>query len=908
MLRDEKRIFQIYLTLEQHSQQIYTLYITDAFSRYLICKFNGRLFIPRMYVFMLRKYTYILSFLFVTLLIMSCHNDIGEVNPATEQNNQITVPLSFGEIDGELIGYVFDNANSPVANAKVSIYSGETYTNAFGVFTFENTMLDPQGTFIKVEKAGYLLGSDLVYPNTNGKGTARVMMLKVVNEPTFQASEGGKIEITGGGTLTFAPSSLIRANGSIYDGEVKSTAYRLSPTDSDLGVKMSGGLLGIDQEGRHRVLSTYGGLAIELRGFDNQKLRLKSDKVAELSFPIENDIQSSVEEDVPVWSFDFTDGLWHESTASTNDKQNFTTSINELGFWNFALPNAISQICGKMIYDNELPAKNYVVQIISNGLPSRIGITDQNGYFCGKVPLGENLKFQVLHPACGAILEEISIGPFENVGTIGDVILDVDEKYISGTIECSGVNNSNSTILVESNNQTNIFYPNANGSFSINLDEILCGTSTYSLFAYDNDTEMSSEPLELTSEFSENVRLEICGSECLALGTFSYEKDDYCNDGDYSRIIVEITGGSGDYTYQWDDGSSDVFSNNPNSNTELCVKVNDAVSGCDYTFCDDVPSFRSLKVESIYSSNTECQQTSGFIDLDLEGGKEPILFEWTGPEGYTSNAAQISDLSPGTYNLLVQDGGGCQVIETILVYDVTTPIQSDIEDECFQSIITIEEDEGYKPYVYNWDGGTSEANKLFVTMPGVYRLTVTDANMCTRRTSITLSRAGLLPVINVTNDCEEGSVIFSDLEAGYEYYYQNLDSSDKIPLNMVQGEVNISILESGYRFELGAQNLTTNNCFTSELVELPRFEGLEIGLVTPESCESCADGSIEYDINIDDECISCIPGEVKVIRSIDEEDVTILNEEKQLENGEYFVIVLDSNSECYIAHSRVIVE
>ena len=102
----------------------------------------------------------------------------------------------------------------------------------------------------------------MVYPNSNGQGTARIKMLKVINEPSFEASEGGVINITGGGTITFPPSSLIRGNGSIYDGIVKSTVYKLSPSDSEFGVEMSGGLLGIDNKGRHRVLSTYGMLAI----------------------------------------------------------------------------------------------------------------------------------------------------------------------------------------------------------------------------------------------------------------------------------------------------------------------------------------------------------------------------------------------------------------------------------------------------------------------------------------------------------------------------------------------------------------------------------------------------------------------------------------------------------------------
>ena len=162
---------------------------------------------------------------------ISCHNDIGDINPETEQSNQITVPLEFDEIDGTLVGYIFDSSNNPVSGASVSIYNGETTTNEFGLFIFEDAKLDPQGTFIKAEKDGYIVSSDLVYPSSNGNATSRIIMLEIINEPSFQASEGGVVEIIGGGKIIFPPSSLIRPNGSIYSGEVRSTAYRLSPND-----------------------------------------------------------------------------------------------------------------------------------------------------------------------------------------------------------------------------------------------------------------------------------------------------------------------------------------------------------------------------------------------------------------------------------------------------------------------------------------------------------------------------------------------------------------------------------------------------------------------------------------------------------------------------------------------------
>lgn len=867
------------------------------------------MFILRMHVFMLKKYTYLMSLSLMAVLISSCHSDVGEINPNTVQTEQITIPFGFDEVTGNLVGYVFDQSNNPIANAEVSIYSAQTTTNEYGVFLFSNSNFDPQGTFVRVEKEGYLVGSDLVYPNSDGKGTARIMLIKSVNEPTFDAHEGGVIQIEGGGTITFPPSSLIRANGSIYDGIVKATAYRISPTDPEFGDLMSGGLLGVDKEGRHRVLSTFGLVAVELRGFDNQLLRIKSDKEAELTFPIDDELKSALIDNVPSWNFNLQDGLWYENEITVNDNEEFRVSIGALGFWNFALPNAVSQVCGRLIYSNDLPAANYEVQIINNGLPSRIGITDHDGFFCGKVPMGEDLNFQVLHPTCGQLLKEETIGAFEAVGTIGDIVLDINEDYIVGTVECAGDQIGNSTIIIESNGTTNVFYPNDDGSFEINLDEVLCiGDNSFSLFAYNNDTEESSEKLDLTSELLESIRLDVCQSLCTAKAEFDYEKEDYCINGVYSRVQVKIDNGSGEYVYEWSDGSTGLFFNNPIPGNEICVKVTDMVTECEYEFCDEVKLHQRLNITSMYSSNTECQMNSGYVVVEVEGGKGDLTYSWTGPDGFVSSEAELFDLKPGEYSVQIMDEAGCETIESNVVHDVTKPIQSSIEHYCNQSVITIEEDEGYKPYTFVWDGGNPSGNQLYVSTPGVYRLTITDSNLCTRKTSIVMNQVGLLPTIDPTYECETENAVFSNLEQGYEYYYQAVGSSNRIPLSLVQGKAEVPILEAGYRFELGSENSISSNCYTSELVELPRFEGLEIAAINSVSCESCTDGSIEFNKNIDKDCIDCLPGDVIVLRAGDLSDVTAMNAGQELSKGEYYVVVLDGNNGCYIAHSLVEVE
>src|SRR5690606_17017305 len=50
---------------------------------------------------------------------------------------------------------------------------------------------------------------------------------------------------------------------------------------------------------------------------------------------------------------------------------------------------------------------------------------------------------------------------------------------------------------------------------------------------------------------------------------------------------------------------------------------------------------------------------SGEIIVDVVGGTEPYVFEWTGPDGFTSDEQNITDLFTGIYELTVVDTSGC---------------------------------------------------------------------------------------------------------------------------------------------------------------------------------------------------------------------------------------------------------
>ena len=89
------------------------------------------------------------------------------------------------------------------------------------------------------------------------------------------------------------------------------------------------------------------------------------------------------------------------------------------------------------------------------------------------------------------------------------------------------------------------------------------------------------------------------------------------------------------------------------------IEVQDA-NGCtaqteEITITESEP----LVISQVNISNYNNYETScfgandGAIQVFVEGGIGPYIFDWTGPNGFSSNSSFLSNLAPGTYNLFV---------------------------------------------------------------------------------------------------------------------------------------------------------------------------------------------------------------------------------------------------------------
>jgi len=157
--------------------------------------------------------------------------------------------------------------------------------------------------------------------------------------------------------------------------------------------------------------------------------------------------------------------------------------------------------------------------------------------------------------------------------------------------------------------------------------------------------------------------------------------------------------------------------------------------------------------------NTSCGTSGqGSITLTVNDATEPITYEWTGPDGFSSADQNLDNLLPGQYCVALTDGNGCVGSDcvTIVEEDILT-----ISDEIFSDFvcfpiscngacdgsITVEVEGGLEPYTYQWNDPALQTGATASDLcAGDYNVTITDAQGCEIIASYTLNQPDVVEI------------------------------------------------------------------------------------------------------------------------------------------------------------------
>ncbi len=227
-----------------------------------------------------------------------------------------------------------------------------------------------------------------------------------------------------------------------------------------------------------------------------------------------------------------------------------------------------------------------------------------------------------------------------------------------------------------------------------------------------------------------------------------------CNGGNNGTATVTATGGAGNYSYAWSPGGQMTPTATGLQAGIYSVVVTDD-NNCGETVTTEVNEPAAFDVQDNLS-NVNCNGgNDGAIDLSVSGGSNNFMYDW-------DNGAITEDLTnvaAGTYTVVITDDNLCTSTQS---YNIEEPTALDFDNSisdanCYggsDGAIDITPTGGAGNYTFEWDNGETTEDLSGLT-EGAYNLTITDGNMCTLETSLSVGQ----PIEPVTTDIPPADII-----------------------------------------------------------------------------------------------------------------------------------------------------
>ncbi|MBO9203531.1 MULTISPECIES: carboxypeptidase-like regulatory domain-containing protein [Niastella] len=473
------------------------------------------------------------------VIIISCKK--SDNNPSDNSNNieQVTAGIS---------GRVLDNNNQPVNGAVVKAGTAAATTDINGNFSISNVSLNKRAGFVKVEKDGFFTGSRTIMVKAGATNYVSIQLIKKTVSGTVSGSNGGNINVQGGGSVVFTGNSFVNTSGnSAYTGTVSVSTYFLNPTSANFSEIMPGTLRGITTTNEETGLQSYGMMAVELTGANGEKLQLAAGKTATLTFPIPAGLQGAAPATIPLWSFNDTTGLWKEEGVATKQGTNYVGTVSHFTWWNCDFPYGVVDFSAVIKDQNGkplFPARIELKTLVDTITRYSNEYTDATGLVSGVIPKGKSLELKIYNQ-CNTVVYSQSIGPFNAATDLGTITVNVSgtsQVTVSGTVtNCNdnAVTNGFVDISIESlHNRAAV----TNGSFSMTITRCSGAPATAVITAYDLDANQigSATNVAINSATVNAGKLSACGNSVTQFVTYTINGTDvsYISPADSLKAVT----------------------------------------------------------------------------------------------------------------------------------------------------------------------------------------------------------------------------------------------------------------------------------------------------------------------------------------------------------------------------------
>nr|WP_321405543.1 PKD domain-containing protein [uncultured Carboxylicivirga sp.] len=299
-----------------------------------------------------------------------------------------------------------------------------------------------------------------------------------------------------------------------------------------------------------------------------------------------------------------------------------------------------------------------------------------------------------------------------------------------------------------------------------------------------------------------------------------------CNGGNTGAISINLTGGSGSFSYSWTKtGDATFTATTPTINNltagEYILVITDLIesdgANCNRTYSFEVEEPLLILIDATDTGDVTCNgDADGYINLEIQGGVAPYTYTWSPvSSGIIQGNKNQTGLEGGTYTVLVRDANLCTATKDITIteypsIDATINI-TDTECDGTNGAFNLIPTGGSGTYTYYWSTVDGDPAQLIPTdkdqtglTGGTYSVVITDADPDRSSCTFTLS-ATLTSAIEIVNEVvtdvtcsgnNDGSITYDVIggDGNYTYSWSTIDGS---PSALTPGARNQSGLAPG---------------------------------------------------------------------------------------------------------------
>lgn len=269
-----------------------------------------------------------------------------------------------------------------------------------------------------------------------------------------------------------------------------------------------------------------------------------------------------------------------------------------------------------------------------------------------------------------------------------------------------------------------------------------------------------------------------------------------------SNINLYRNNAGGVYPYSDAGGYVSITGNNANNAASYYYYCYDWIlvgAGC-VSERRAVTAFISAGLTAVPSvTNATCGSGDGSASVNVSGGNGAYTYIWS--NGGTSSS--IANLSPGTYNVTVNDANTCSGTATAVVAGAAnlTSSKSQTDATCFggndgSAFVTVSN--GTPNYSYLWSNGNNTSNAANLAA-GDYTVTITDGNSCVHVDSFTITQPDEIDIqiTHISPNChgESNGSVTLNTAGGTLPYSINWSPAIPNPSNLSAGTYDVTVTD-----------------------------------------------------------------------------------------------------------------